>query len=149
MIEKRFVDHDTSVEDYVRSLENKNTKEKTKRDVKLLEKILRNENSNEREVPNIDSVELNKYLADFIRSVRRKDGEDNKPSSLPLTTTNNNLNLSMYMIQYNMESALYSTYINTVRAHFTWSILYTLDQQLLVLWHNFIKVRKQKDKKPK
>ena len=119
MIEKRFVDHDTSVEDYVRSLENKYTKEKTKRDVKLLEKILRNENSNEREVPNIDSVELNKYLADFIRSVRRKDGEDNKPSSLPLTTTNNNLNLSMYMIQYNMESALYSTYINTVRAHFT------------------------------
>ena len=37
MNEKRFVDHDTSVEDYVESLENKNTKEKTKQDVKLLE----------------------------------------------------------------------------------------------------------------
>ena len=37
MNEKRFVDHDTSVKDYVESLENKNTKEKTKRDVKLLE----------------------------------------------------------------------------------------------------------------
>jgi len=30
MSEKRFVAHDTSVEDYVESLENKNTKEKTK-----------------------------------------------------------------------------------------------------------------------
>ena len=37
MNEKRFVDHDTSVEDYLESRENKNTKEKTKRDVKLLE----------------------------------------------------------------------------------------------------------------
>ena len=44
-IEKRVVDHDTSVEDYVESLGNKNTKEKTKRDVKLLETFLRNENS--------------------------------------------------------------------------------------------------------
>ena len=39
MNEKRFVDHDTSVEDYVdpESLKNKNTKEKTKQVVKLLE----------------------------------------------------------------------------------------------------------------
>ena len=37
MNEKRFVDHDTSVEDHLESRENKNTKEKTKRDVKLLE----------------------------------------------------------------------------------------------------------------
>ena len=46
-IEKRFVYHDTSVEDYVESLGNKNTKEKTKRDVKLLETFLRNEKSEE------------------------------------------------------------------------------------------------------
>ena len=50
MNEKRFVDHDTSVEDYVESLENRNTKEKTKRDVKLLETFLRNEKNDEREV---------------------------------------------------------------------------------------------------
>ena len=37
MNEKRFVDHDTSVENFVECLENKNTKENTKRDVKLLE----------------------------------------------------------------------------------------------------------------
>jgi len=35
MGEKRFVAHDTSVEDYVESLKSKTTKEKTKRDVKL------------------------------------------------------------------------------------------------------------------
>ena len=29
MNEKKFVDHDTSVEDYMESLENRNTKEKT------------------------------------------------------------------------------------------------------------------------
>ena len=43
MNEKRFVDHDTSVEVHVESLENRNTKEKMKRDVKLLEMFLRNE----------------------------------------------------------------------------------------------------------
>ena len=41
---KRFVDYDTSVEDYVESLENRNTKGKTKRDVKLLEKFLEERN---------------------------------------------------------------------------------------------------------
>ena len=82
MNEKRFVDHDTSVEDYVESLENKNTKEKTKRDVKLLESFLRNEKNDEREVQNIESAELNKHLAAFIRSVRRKDGADYESSRL-------------------------------------------------------------------
>ena len=83
MNEKRFVDHDTSVEDYVESLENRNTKEKTKRDVKLLETFLRNEKNDEREVQDIEPAELNKHLAEFIRSVlRRKDGEDYEPSSL-------------------------------------------------------------------
>ena len=82
MNEKRFVDHDTSVEDYVESLENRNTKEKTKRDVKLLETFLRNENNDEREVQDIEPAELNKHLAEFIRSVRRKDGEYYEPSSL-------------------------------------------------------------------
>ena len=35
--------HNSSVEDYVESLESKTTKEKTKQDVKLLEQFLRNE----------------------------------------------------------------------------------------------------------
>ena len=63
------------------SPENKNTKEKTKRDVKLLETFLRNEKSNEREVQNTEPIELNKHLAGFL-SVRLKDEEDYATSSL-------------------------------------------------------------------
>ena len=44
--------------------------------------VLSNEKNDEREVQNIESVELNKHLAKFIRSVRRKDGEDYEPSKL-------------------------------------------------------------------
>ena len=66
MNEKRFVYHDTSVEEYVESLENKTTKEKTNRDVKLMEMFLRNEKGDEREVQNIQPTELNKRLADFF-----------------------------------------------------------------------------------
>ena len=64
------------------SLENRNTKEKTKRDVKLLETFLRNEKNDEREVQDIEPAELKKHLVEFIRSVGRKDGEDYEPSSL-------------------------------------------------------------------
>ena len=46
------------------SLENRNTKEKTKRDVKFLETFLRNEKNDEREVQDIEPAELNKHLAD-------------------------------------------------------------------------------------
>ena len=49
MSEKRFVDHDTSVQDHVESLESKNAEEKTKWDVKLLEEFLKSEKNDERE----------------------------------------------------------------------------------------------------
>ena len=64
MNEKRFVDHDTALEDYVESLENKNTKEKTKRYVKLLETFLRNEKSDERDVQNIEPFRTSFVLGD-------------------------------------------------------------------------------------
>ena len=64
------------------SLENKNAKEKTKRDVKLLENFLRNEKSDERKVHTIEPAEINKFLTEFIRSVICKDGEDYEPLSL-------------------------------------------------------------------
>ena len=41
-----------------------------------------NEKNDEREVQDIEPAELNKRLAEFIRSVRRKDGEDYEPLSL-------------------------------------------------------------------
>ena len=72
---------DTLVEDYVESLENKNMKEKTTRDVKLLETFLRNEKNDERDVQDIEPAELSKHLVEFIRSVRREDREDCVPSS--------------------------------------------------------------------
>lgn len=60
MSEERFVVHDSSVEDYVESMQTKNTKQ--------------------RPVYTI-AAEVAKYLATFIRSVGRKDGEDYEPSS--------------------------------------------------------------------
>ena len=54
--------------------------------------FLQNEKSDEREVQNIEPAELNKHLADFIRSLRCKDGEDFGPSSFSLKTINKNLN---------------------------------------------------------
>ena len=74
MSEKRFVIHDSSVEEYVESLENKNTQGKTKRDIKLLNYFLRGEKKEERELSAITPEDLDKYLAEFIRSVRCKDG---------------------------------------------------------------------------
>ena len=79
---ERFVIHDSSVEEYVESLENKNTQGKTKRDVKLLNDLLRGEKKEERELSAITPEDLDRYLAEFIRSVRRKDGGEYEPSSL-------------------------------------------------------------------
>ena len=81
MADNRFANFDVSVEDYVDSLENKNTKEKTERDVRLLKTFLSSQNE-ERELHEIPPQELDKYLAEFIRSVRRKDGADYEPTSL-------------------------------------------------------------------
>ena len=62
MIEKRFVEHDNSVEDYVESPENRNTKAKTIRNVKLLETFLGNEKRDEGELQNIEPAELKSTL---------------------------------------------------------------------------------------
>ena len=82
MSEKCFIIHDSSVEEYVESLENKNTQGKTKRDVRLLNDFLRGEKKEERELSAITPEDLDRYLAEFIRSVRRKDGGEYEPSSL-------------------------------------------------------------------
>ena len=66
-----------------RRLRGKSRKQEHKRrNENLLKKVLRNEKSDEREVQNIELTKLNKHLADCIRSVRHKDGEDYEPSSL-------------------------------------------------------------------
>ena len=81
MEENRFVSLDVTVEDYVEGQQNKSTKEKTERDVRLLKKYLSAQNE-QREVQEINPQELDRYLADFIRSVRGKDGEDYEPTIL-------------------------------------------------------------------
>ena len=81
MSEKRFVTYTTSVEENVEIVDNRNTRKKTKQDVQMFEESLRIEKSDEREVHTIAPAELNKYLAEFIHSVRHKD-EDYEPSSL-------------------------------------------------------------------
>lgn len=70
MSEEIFVAYETSVKDYVETMQNRNTREKTKEDVQLCEEILRKENVR-REAHTIAPTELNKYLAEFFRSVRR------------------------------------------------------------------------------
>ena len=74
MSEKRFVIHDSSVEEYVESLEKKNTQGKTKRVVKLLNDFLRGEKKEDQELSAITPEDLDRYLEEFIRSVRREDG---------------------------------------------------------------------------
>ena len=76
MSEKRFVIRDSSVEEYAESLENKNTQGKTKRDVNLLNDFLRGEKKEERQLSAITPENLDRYLAEFIRSVRREDGRE-------------------------------------------------------------------------
>ena len=81
--------------------------------MKLLETFLRNEKSDKREVQNIEPTELNKHFADFIRSVRRKDGEEFEISSLSLNTINKNLNLNMYIINTIPHGECFIQYLRT------------------------------------
>jgi hypothetical protein len=80
-VEERFETFDKPIEDYILEQENKDTRAKTDRDVRLLIYFLRqkNELQNPEESP---PEELNGYLSEFINSVKRKDGEDYEPSSL-------------------------------------------------------------------
>ena len=70
-----------SVDNFIAEQENKATLQKTQRDVKLLQTFLGTRNEL-RKVEEIPALELNKYICEFIISVRTKDGEDYEPSSL-------------------------------------------------------------------
>ncbi len=70
-VEERFETLDKPIEDYILEHENKNTRAKTDRDVRLLIEFLRQKNElrNPEELPPED---LNGYLSEFIYSVKRK-----------------------------------------------------------------------------
>ena len=77
----RFENLEKPIDDYVIEQQNKNTRVKTTRDVKLLIEFLR-EKHDRRNREDIEAEELNQYLSEFIFSVERKDGKDFEPSSL-------------------------------------------------------------------
>ena len=77
----RFEHLEKSIDDYIIEQQNKNTRAKTTRDVKLLIEFLR-EKHDQRNPEDIEAEELNEYLCEFILSVKRKDGKDFEPSSL-------------------------------------------------------------------
>ena len=76
MNEKRFVAHDSSVEDY---LENKSTKEKGEAGCEIVGIFEKRKERRARSAHyRANGI---KYLLEFIRSVGRKDEEDYEPSS--------------------------------------------------------------------
>ena len=72
---------DTPIEEYITEQENKNTRAKTQWDVKLLTAFLLEKNE-QGKIEEIQPEELNRYVSEFILSVKRKDGQDYDPSSL-------------------------------------------------------------------
>ena len=59
------------IDDYIIEQQNKNTRAKTTRDVKLLTEFLR-EKHDQRNPEDIEAEELNENLCEFILSVKRK-----------------------------------------------------------------------------
>ena len=80
-IAQRFPPLESSVSEFITDQENKNTRAKTERDVKLLKAFLTVKGES-RKPEELTPRELNEYLSEFILSVKRKDGEDYEPSSL-------------------------------------------------------------------
>ena len=56
-----------SVEEFILEQENKNTAQKTERDVRLLERFLKTKNE-DKKIEDIPAVELNEYISQFIIS---------------------------------------------------------------------------------
>ena len=77
----RFEHLEKSIDDYIIEQQNKYTRAKTTRDVKLLTEFLR-EKHEQRNPEDTEAKELNEYLCKFILSVKRKDGKDFEPFSL-------------------------------------------------------------------
>ena len=59
-----------------------NSRAKTRRDVSLLSEFFK-QKAETIKVEEIQPEELNKYLCEFVLSIKRKDGDDYEPSRLP------------------------------------------------------------------
>ena len=70
-----------SVEEFILEHENKNTAQKTERDVRLLERFLKTKDE-DRKIEDIPAAELNEFISEFIFSVRTKDSNEYELTSL-------------------------------------------------------------------
>ena len=70
-----------SVEEFILEHENKNTAQKTERDVRLLERFLKTKDE-DRKIEDIPAAELNEFISEFIISVRTKDCNEYEPTWL-------------------------------------------------------------------
>ena len=77
----RFVSVGCSLDEFVQHQGNKNTLSKTQRDVSLLQKFLVSRNEL-RDIENIDAKDHDVLLVNFLLQVRKKDGQQYKPTSL-------------------------------------------------------------------
>lgn len=78
----RFALFDGTVDSFIDEQENKNTRQKTERDVNLLKTFLHAVKDDERDVEAIPPEELNEILSEFFISVRTKEGKEYEPTSL-------------------------------------------------------------------
>jgi len=74
----RFKPLEKPIEEYITDQENRNTRAKTQWGVKLLTVLLLEKNE-QRKHREIQLEELNRYVSEFIPSVKRKDGQDYEP----------------------------------------------------------------------
>ena len=81
MASSRFVPPETTLEAFIEEQANKNTLNKTKRDVSLLKEVMRM-NGKEEEFENIEPRGLDEILCAFILAVKKKDGEEYEPTTL-------------------------------------------------------------------
>jgi len=81
----RFQSLDSSAEEFIDGQENENTKKKTKHDVAMFHEFLVFKGRETRQMDELTPQELNKFLSEFLITVRKKeDNEEYEPNSLRL-----------------------------------------------------------------
>ena len=77
----RFVPLQLPLDEFIEEQSNKNTLNKTNRDVSLLKKFLRAK-EHDKEIENLEAKELDEVLCAFIVVVKKKDRGEYEPTSL-------------------------------------------------------------------
>jgi len=75
----RFKPLEKPIEEYITDQENKKTRAKMQRDVKLLTAFLLEKTKQKKKLKKFNQKCFNRYVSEFILSVKRKDGQDYEP----------------------------------------------------------------------